>query len=284
MQYRIPDEIKAVIFQSTEPWLSDLSELLAGIAWKKLSPFGIAPDNYGTHRCLERDPATDLQSHFTLRLDDKLLCQLEILPEKSRSIFKEAGLIFAPCSLNKDDVPNLQSALSLIGTIPTLYSTVALFLRSLHVLKASNEEYDVSHSDPSVPFSIFVTIPSAERYGRLRLAESIVHECMHLQLTVFEELFPLVEDQNKVAYSPWRQTMRPLAGVIHGLYVFTVINTWLKILTRSNLLEPWERNFVEKRQEEITRETTQVMTLASEPGITDAGRDLTCYLFRCLAR
>ena len=284
MQYRIPDEIKAVIFQSTEPWLSDLSELLAAIAWKKLSPFGIVPDNYGTHRCLERDPATSLQSHCTLRLGDNLLCQLEVLPEKSRSIFKETGLIFAPCSLNEDDVPNLQSALSLIGTVPPLYLTVAHFMRSLHVLEAPNEEYDVSHSDPSVPFSIFVTIPSAERYGRLRLAESIIHECMHLQLTVFEGLFPLVDDQNKVAYSPWRLAVRPLAGVIHGLYVFTVISTWLKILTRSNSLNPWEQNFVEKRQEEITRETDQVMTLPSEPGITDAGRDFTRYLFNCLGR
>ena len=282
MQYRIPEEIKAVIFQSAEPWLPDLSELLAGIAWKKLSPFGIVPDNYGTHRCLGRDPATDLQSHFTLRVGDQLLCQLETLPEKSRSIFKEAGLTFAPCPLKEDDVPNLQSALSLVGTVPTLYSTVAHFLRSLHVLEAPSEEYDVSHSDPSVPFSIFVTIPSAERYGRLRLAESIVHECMHLQLTVFEGLFPLVEDENKVAYSPWRLTVRPLSGIIHGLYVFTVIHSWFEKLVHCNSLPQEERSFIERRQKKIIGEVVQVTTLEFEPGLTDAGRDLTCYLFECL--
>lgn len=282
MQRRIPEEIKAIIFQSAEPWFPSLSELLATTAWEKISSSGIVPYNYGTHRCLRKDPATDLQYPATLGLGNDLQCRLEILPEASREVFEEAGLIFAPCSSIEVNVPIIQSALSLIATTPTLSSVIAHFLRSLHLLKAPDENYDVSHSDPSVPFSIFVSIPPVGRHERLRLAESIVHECMHLQLTAFEALFPLVGDHNEVAYSPWRLTERPLAGVIHGLYVFTVIHSWFEILNRCDFLSPEERKFVEKRLEEVAREVAHVITLPSKPGLTDAGYGLTSYLFRCL--
>lgn len=49
--------------------------------------------------------------------------------------------------------------------------------------------YDVSHSTPVLPLSIFVSVPGAdERHAELRLAESIIHEAMHLQLTFIESL------------------------------------------------------------------------------------------------
>ena len=282
MQRKIPEEIKAVIFRSDEPWFPDLSKLLAEISWEKLFPLGIVPDNYGTHRCLEKNPATDLQYRANFNLGNELQCQIEILPLASQATFENAGLKFPQCTSSENNVPILQSALSLVAIIPSLYSTVTYFLRSLHVLEAPNKDYDVSHSDPNVPFSIFVSIPPAERHRRLRLAESIVHECMHLQLTAFETLFPLVNEYEEYAYSPWQMTVRPLVGVIHGLYVFTVIHSWFEKLTGNDSITHGEQGFLKKRQGEIVREMAQIVSLDSSPGLTGTGRDFIRYLLQCV--
>jgi HEXXH motif-containing protein len=46
---------------------------------------------------------------------------------------------------------------------------------------------------------------------------------MHLQLTLIEQEAPLVADDLYAARSPWKREQRPLSGLLHGLYVFSVI-------------------------------------------------------------
>ncbi|MSR41669.1 MAG: hypothetical protein EXS10_07180 [Phycisphaerales bacterium] len=67
------------------------------------------------------------------------------------------------------------------------------------------------------------------------LAESITHEAAHLWLNLVEEVSPLCSDPWGAAEwaSPWRDDPRPLAGIIHGVFVFSCASVVLASLVRS---------------------------------------------------
>ena len=253
---------------------------MTAITWQAIARYGFIMSNYGTHRWLQNDPTAERLELATLDLGNSLECRIEELSAPSRVRYERSGLDF-PGSLSiETHIATVRSALSLIALVPSLYATVAAYLRTLHVLQALGTDFDVSHSDPEVPFSIFVSIPSGDREGNLRLAESIIHECMHLQLTMIEAELPLVNDRNALFFSPWQQTARPLAGVLHGLYVFSVLEAYFKALDQCRSLTPEERAFVTKRRGEIAEEIGQVAQLATLEGLTTDGRILAGYALR----
>ena len=255
---------------------------MIAITWQAIARHGFIMSNYGTHRWLENDPTAERLELATLDLGNSLECRIEELPAPSRVRYERSGLAFLGSLFIETHIAAVQSALSLIALVPSLHATVAAYLRTLHVLQAPGTDFDVSHSDPKVPFSIFVSIPSGEREGKLRLAESIIHECMHLQLTMLEAELPLVNDRNALFFSPWQQTARPLGGVLHGLYVFSVIDAYFRALGQNCSLTQDESAFVTKRRDEITQEAAQVEYLATTKGLTNEGRVLVCYFLRCL--
>lgn len=278
----IREAFRAVLSQSAEPWFPGMAESMTAVTWQAIARRGFVPTNYGTHRWLENKPTAERLEFATLDLGNSLECRIEELPVPSRVRYERSGLAF-PGSLSiETHFATVRSALSLIALVPSLYATVAAYLRTLHVLQAPGTDFDVSHSDPEVPFSIFVSIPSGEREGKLRLAESIIHECMHLQLTMIEAELPLVCDRNALFFSPWQQTARPLGGVLHGLYVFSVIDAYFRALGQCCSLTQDERAFVTKRRDEITQEVAQVAYLATTKGLTNEGRALVYYFLRCL--
>ena len=255
---------------------------MATVVWEEIAHHGFTPANYGTHRWLEKDPTVDRIHFARLDLGNSFECLIESLPRSSRAPYEEAGLIFSKCFSTEANLDVLQSALSLIASVPSLHATVAQYLRSLHILESPGADYDVSHSDPGVPFSIFASVPLFERKGRLRLAESIIHECMHLQLTITEEVLPLVEAPEVRLFSPWRQTLRPVTGVLHGFYVFAVVHEFFRVLSLTGSLTSDESVFVSMRRRQIVEEVAQVAFLGSTEGLTDDGRCLVRYLNRCL--
>ena len=276
----IREAFRAVLSQSAEPWFPGMAESMTAVTWQAIARRGFVPTNYGTHRWLENKPTAERLEFATLDLGNSLECRIEELPSPSRVRYERSGLAF-PGSLSiETHIATVRSALSLIALVPSLYATVAAYLRTLHVLQAPGTDFDVSHSDPEVPFSIFVSIPSVEREGKLRLAESIIHECMHLQLTIIEAELPLVCDRNVLIFSPWQQTARPLSGVLHALYVFSVIDAYFQALGQSCSLTRDERAFVTKRREQITQEVAQVADLANVEGLTNEGGVLVGQLLR----
>ena len=105
----------------------------------------------------------------------------------------------------------LSNALDLVRSVPPLLGTVAGLCRSLHVLIATGIDFDSSYSDPSLPYSIFVSCPPPTALHRVeRLAENIVHEALHLQLSLVEAAEPLVlENQEETRlFSPWKNEPR----------------------------------------------------------------------------
>jgi len=161
---------------------------------------------------------------------------------------------------------------------------VTRLIRSVHCIKALGPGYDCSHSEPSLPFSAFVSVPCAEPDGELRLAESLLHEAMHLQLTLIERHVALTHADAGDGYSPWQQQQRPLLGLIHGLYVFTAIHCWLTTLTADDTISDSDRAYAHRRLRNIDEEIAQVTALASAPGLTSFGSAFAAWLLGATGR
>ena len=158
--------------------------------------------------------------------------------------------------------------------------TVTGLVKDIHVIEAPAPGYDISHSEPSIPFSIFVSVPIGERHGTLRLAESLLHEALHLQLTLIERHSPIVLETCATGFSPWQQCERPISGLLHGLYVFAGIDQWLALIDAAPSTSSEDRVYLTRRRTEITQEIAAVATLADAPGLTPTGRDLALWLLQ----
>jgi hypothetical protein len=180
----LSDAVEAAISGSTHLWFEGLGERLTRYSWTELAQIGHTPDRYGTHRLLTNDPTAERRTVGSIpeRVGEMPPVVIEVLPCTTARHY--GGLTFAGRSAATAAEVNLEAAFRWIERAPTLSRSIGWPLRSLHV---ADPEFDISHSDPEVPFSIFVSVPGVdEPYGPLRLAEQIVHECMHLQLTLIE--------------------------------------------------------------------------------------------------
>ena len=112
----------------------------------------------------------------------------------------------------------------------------------------------------------------------LRVAESLVHEAMHLQLTLIERLLPLVEESDQTYFSPWKGTQRPPRGVLHALYVFRVLDSFFERLL---VLSGWSGVSVEhvhRRRCEIAQQISEVKAFKDHPALTEVGTRLAGLL------
>jgi hypothetical protein len=227
-------------------------------------------EGYGTSRWLAgsaRRPAPDggeiLVGHHAAKI--------EYLPSETAALFE--GLHVA--EVRDPQIRELiQAAADVLSSIPSLAESIGSVAKAIHPIQ-SPRDYDVSHSTPELPFSIFVSIPeSDERDASLRLAESLIHESMHLQLTLIDAINPLSTNNGKSGYSPWKKEVRPVTGLLHGLYVFAVIHQALGTL--KGACEDWHQ-YCRKRSRAIENEIT---SLPSSPeGLSRIGT----YLWRrCL--
>ena len=202
--------------------------------------------------------------------------QIELLTARLASSLRKTGFEFA--SVEDMNATGFQgafsTALDLIRTVPPLLGTVAGLCRSLHVIVASESDLDASFSDPSLPFSVFVSCPPPRaRWREERLAENIVHEALHLQLSLVESAEPLVIDgrSDTRLFSPWKNEPRTVQGLLHGVYVFGNLRYfWSRIAHEATEYS----TFAERRIEEIDSELTTVEHLSAHPALTAMGRHL----------
>jgi HEXXH motif-containing protein len=168
----------------------------------------------------------------------------------------------------------------IVESIPCLQSAISELAWRCHIVVAPDDDYDVSFSDPAIPFSIFVSVPARkDRSAVLRVAESLVHEAMHLQLSLFERLSPLVDTASHWSmYSPWKHEMRPAQGMLHGLYVFCILR-WLWRTVSQTAANPTDTAFALGRVSEIDREVSSLLALRESPAFTDAGKYILHRLF-----
>ena len=243
--------------QKTLPWLPKISEDLVNSAWEALyAESGYTQQTYSTSRIIEKNVHAKRNVLGTLVFDNfESEVILEKLSVNNEAGFEELGLCFgkADQSAIEYQLSELQLAFNLIAKIPSLFITVLTLVRSIHILSAESDQHDVSFSDPTIPFSIFISMPSVhETNSSIRLAEAIIHEAMHLQLTLIERLCPLILEDNKKLFSPWKNEDRKPSGVLHALYVFSVIYVALPLILPAN------NKFIVQRRSDIEDQVLKI--------------------------
>ena len=202
---------------------------------------------------------------------------VEVLPEEVADVWRTRELHFATDSEigGMGFLAALTKSLDLIRPAAPLLGTVAGICRSLHVLLAPDRDFDVSFSDPCLPFSVFVSCPPVGEQDRVeRLAENLVHEALHLQLSLVETVEPLVIDlpEEEPVFSPWKGEGRTVRGLLHAVYVFGNLRCfWKCIAARAS----GSSSFANRRIETIEYEMAQALHLAESRSLTPAGRKLT---------
>lgn len=201
---------------------------------------------------------------------------VELLSEDLAEAWASMGLQLAKeCDLKNDMfLDTLLDSLVLIQERREIQATVAAMCRSLHPLISSDCDIDISFSDPAFPFSIFVSCPPPRaKYSAERLAESIVHEALHLQLSLFERAEPLIVNNSDktLIYSPWKGEGRTLQGLIHGIYVFGNLREfWSDVVKR----RPHNAEFGKARVCAIEAEMVDVAHIVNSSNLTTSGRRL----------
>ncbi len=244
-----------------------------------LAEAGFSVATYGTSRWLAKDPAEErliLGKGGTGNACETAM--IEALTPQATRRYAALDLRLSEMVYRVAEAQTLLAQASMmIDRVPPLARTIRALVRSIHILDAPSPGFDVSHSDPELPCSIFLSLPMEESFAALRAAESIVHEAMHLQLTLFEAEEPLVEQDCEVTgFSPWQQRERPLLGLVHGLFVFAAIDRFMALLIDEGL-EPHEESFALKRRREVASEIAEVAEVAdleAAVGLTSAGRTL----------
>ena len=160
---------------------------------------------------------------------------------------------------------------ALLNRVPDLASIVSASVSAVHAL-AAEPGYDVSHSQPRWRERIFVSFPErSDAVGALRLAESVVHEAMHLHLTEAEARAPLVADRAGRLWSPWMEASRPARGVLHGVFVFHCIAIFFLRLGEFETSPPDVLRHAWERLARIQLELSKVDAGTLEAALTPCG-------------
>jgi len=116
------------------------------------------------------------------------------------------------------------------------------------------------------------------------IADVLIHEFHHNRLFFIEEKAPFFEDGEDAVsslrfYSPWRNDLRALMGILHGLYVFIPVREFWGNVARDQSLSTEEKDFARTW---VTRNTLEltigVHQLAHHARFTPFGRDLFAQL------
>jgi len=235
------------------------NEIARELATNKLKTF---VTDYSLTRSILKD---DQVSENSLPLFEGENQTVLALPsDKLRFFFEDHGLEM----LSEIDFPE-----------PALSVFISQIVRSIQLLKAWDPETDVSYSHPEVPFSIFISLCENNSINSgLRVAESILHESMHLYLTLIEGVVPLVNnDLKSVYYSPWREEERPVRGVLHGIFVFKAVSDFYHLLF-PKVNDEIAKKYLLRRQKQISDELLLVKNFYNSPGLTELGKQLAFKL------
>jgi len=191
--------------------------------------------------------------------------------------FVEHELQVVPSNSLAGGVSALDQTDELIGIPPGLKDVVSRCVHEIFLLRSPDDSIDISHSDPCWPTRIFISIPTST-VADLRVAEAVVHEAMHLNLTFFEHCTALVSE-DATLYSPWKDEARPVLGVLHGLYVFACVYRFFSYLAQLHDLDPWKHRHINQRAGEIRTEAESLDRPLLLKSLTNTGSSLAQSCF-----
>lgn len=204
--------------------------------------------------------------------------------ERLQNFYEEHGL--SPLMTNELDANHvrnkLKGALTLLETVEPVYNSIRNLVKTIQVLRQDDAEIDTSYSHPNIPFSIFVSVcEDASLLSSLRVAESILHESMHLQLTLIERVIDLIRpDIENYYFSPWRDENRPARGILHGLFVFRAVRDfYIAYINKQKNSESIEY-YLTNRIEVIESEINSLNYFNHIPDLTEVGKLLVTKLLK----
>jgi HEXXH motif-containing protein len=181
-------------------------------SWLALTP---APKK-GAGLCIRETPVATVEDY-----------RLALQPEMFNLAGLEVGapLQTLPAGFEASQVRLTEQALTAIQRYaPPTYKHFRTIMRSIALKPAKVGNYsNISHSD--LPGSFVCSVVNHPYW----LADAFVHEFYHNRLFFIEELGPFfASTENDLAarceyYSPWRDELRSLHGIFHGLYVYLAL-------------------------------------------------------------
>lgn len=264
----------------SELWFPAITDkLVASAIERKLKPIGLSTRSYSTSRVVAKSGALPRVAVFTRGISGKTIV-VEDLERDIKDYYEICGLTFLSAGeIDEATQMTIGDALTLLGNISTIGTTLASLVKSMHLLRSQDPSIDVSHSDPNVPFSIFLSTPPLQAKSRtIRVAESIVHESMHLNLTLIDDLRPLTIQSDNLIHSPWRMEPRPPLGVLHGMYVFTVVAQVLQIVRDRTSTTGELGAYLSRRLSDIAGELAAAGRSLQKEYLTETGRLLLSRL------
>ncbi len=264
------------------PWFTDIEDSLLQYARSYLlQPRGITLESYGTYRYVTRNANADRFGLGTISNLYRGHTTLEYLPEPFfAEHYWNIGIRQQPPTENQlaHAIDTISNAYSYLEYCPSLCKIVNSLVLSVHILQGPDDDVDVSFSDPNVPLSVFISIPPKSRCNIvLRVCESIIHESMHLHLTLVEHQVSLIADNRDLMKSPWRDELRPPRGIIHGVYVFRAILEYFRSI-ESRMKDPVVLNHVHRRTSQIQSELLAGLSSLQSAHLTNSGNALLANL------
>jgi hypothetical protein len=114
------------------------------------------------------------------------------------------------------------------------------------------------------------------------LAESLIHEAAHtlLHILLDEQRFWNPDNVRRVYRSPWRDDLRPISGMVHGIFAFLGVGELWKLLLERDLLGELEE-FGRIRLRTVVLQVGEALAeVANSAEVTEAGGDLLAWAER----
>lgn len=275
---QIAECVHQFIAQPLPCWETLSTTAVVQYKWEQLQILGYAQEGYSSNRLLFKNPNAPMPKRFLLHNDCNREPASVEAPDDLQKFYEENGLVPYRVKQWPDEElkAKLSAAVQILAKIPQTLMSICELVKAVQIVDAGHPDFDTSYSHPGLPFTVFVSVCVDTSFqSNLRVAEGILHEAMHLKLTLIEEVLPLVNPRAVAKYfSPWRDEKRPAQGVLHGLFVFRAIHDFYKLLLVSTN-ETTANGFLSFRIEQLVDEISSLASFANCPDLTPAGAILT---------
>lgn len=144
------------------------------------------------------------------------------------------AIFFEDRDVAEKATPLLHEALRIVESWrPSLARELRFICRAVQFIRdpGADPEKIVSFSDNAVPGALYVSIMQRNQLvDAYDLADSLIHEYRHQKLYLMERLSPMVEPTSQKVVSPWREDLRPPAGLFHAIFVFVELRRfWMHV-------------------------------------------------------
>lgn len=177
------------------------------------------------------------------RLSTENFCSypiLQKLPDNISNIWSDIGIELDKSYNIEKALLRINKAFEYINDYDPVFMffNVNVLVKSIHLLKSNNEYNDISFSDPNLPYTVFINLPGAHVNNWLeRTVENLIHEAMHLQLSLLEKENNFYIKTNAKIFSPWKNEPRNNRGILHAVYVFFHLKIfWGKVYSSKKCL------------------------------------------------